>query len=511
METGARGRWFAAAAAVVAGSLAVWACGPAPTSSIPPSVVAPTPAWSQLESPALADALGQAIDPAAIVADLRHLEELARAHAGSRDAGGEAESESATFAEAALRDAGFEVVLQPVSVPFFRQDAPSTLEIVGDDAGSGAFADLRDFKAMLLSPSGDVAAPIVALDFDPAAQPGVRNGRGCPQADWADVPTGAVVLVQPGPCFRRDVVVKAQQAGAVAIVTSYAEWSRGAVLRPTLLTPSDIRIPALGVPHEVGIALADAATRGLEVHVATHTTVEMRTSFNVIGETSGGDPDHVLMLGGHLDSAVDGPGINDNGSGTMTILEIARRLASLEGGPATGGEGTWKVRVALWTGEEIGLLGSGAYVQDGETDVGSIEAYLNFDMLGSSNGVRFIYDGAATSRAEASGALTTLFASAFDRAGLAWATIAVGGAGDHASFDQVAVPTGGLFSGANERKTADEAAQFGGAAGAPNDACYHLPCDTVDNLNEELLEEMARGAAWVVGALASGEVDLPES
>ena len=94
------------------------------------------------------------------------------------------------------------------------------------------------------------------------------------------------------------------------------------------------------------------------------------------------------MLGGHLDSVIDGPGINDNGSGTMTILEIARELAKLrpEGAP-------WKVRVAFWTGEEIGLLGSFGYVEASTAeDAATIEAYLNFDMLGSPNGVREIYD-----------------------------------------------------------------------------------------------------------------------
>lgn len=503
-----------AVAVALAGSLGAWGCGPTPTEV--PGSPAPTdasatqaasPPVSAPASPELAAALSDAIDPNAILGDLRHLEEIATAHGGTRDAGGEAEAESAKFVEAALRDAGLEVQLQPVSIPFFRQDAPSTLEIVGGDA----FDDLRDFKAMLLSPTGDVVGPVVALGFNPTAQPGERNGLGCQDADWAGFPRNAVALVQPGQCFRRDVIVNAQEAGAVGIVSAYPEWGRDAVLRPTLLTPSDIRIPAVGVSHEVGLALAEAAGGNADVRIVTHTTVEMRTSFNIIGETPGGDPGRVVMLGGHLDSSVDGPGMNDNGSGTMTILEIARRLGSLPRGPATGGEGTWKVRVAFWTGEEIGLLGSGAYARGGDTDLSSIEAYLNFDMLGSSNGGRFIYDGAATSRPGGSGTLTTLFASALDRAGLGWKTLAVGGAGDHASFDQVAIPTGGLFAGANEHKTAEEAQLFGGTADAANDPCYHLSCDTVGNLNEELLEEMARAAGWVVGALASGEVVLAAS
>jgi Zn-dependent M28 family amino/carboxypeptidase len=322
------------------------------------------------------------------------------------------------------------------------------------------------------------------------------------------VPPGVVVLVQPANCRRHDVVVQAQRAGALAIVTAYVDWAGDAVLRPTLITPADIEIPALGTTLEVGLALAQAADDGAEVHIVVKATVEMRTSFNVIAETPSGDPAHVLMLGGHLDSVVDGPGINDNGSGTMTVLEIARRLTAIAADPATGGQ-AWKLRVAFWTGEETGLWGSGAYVRGLEgAAIGSIEAYLNFDMLGSPNGVRLVYDGVDTSRPAEGATVTSLFGQAFESAGLSWERASLGGSSDHFLFDQAGVVTGGLFSGANERKTAAQAGLFGGTADAPEDACYHLACDTADNIDPRLLGEMARAAAWVVGALASGEVDL---
>ena len=82
------------------------------------------------------------------------------------------------------------------------------------------------------------------------------------------------------------------------------------------------------------------------------------------------------------------------------------------------------------------------------------------------------------------------------------------GSSDHFSFDQAGVPTGGLFSGANELKSEDQAALFGGTADAPEDACYHLACDTADRIDAELLGELARAAAWTTGALLSGAVEL---
>jgi Zn-dependent M28 family amino/carboxypeptidase len=214
-----------------------------------------------------------------------------------------------------------------------------------------------------------------------------------------------------------------------------------------------------------------------------------------------------VMLGGHLDSVIDGPGINDNGSGAMTILEIARELAALAAKPVGGPR--WKVRVAFWTGEELGLLGSAAYAGDlGIQRDGPIRAYLNFDMLGSPNGVRVVYDAGVSSRPAEGAAITKLFTTELDALGLAWELEAEGAVSDHYPLEQAAIPIGGLFSGANELKSADDARQFGGTAGAPRDACYHLACDTKGNVDPVLLEQLARAAAWVTGALASGEIAL---
>jgi len=165
--------------------------------------------------------------------------------------------------------------------------------------------------------------------------------------------------------------------------------------------------------------------------------------------------------------------------------------------------------VAFWSGEELGFWGSFDYANAlTSQEQAAIAVYLNFDMLGSPNGVRLVYDAADASRAEASTTIEQLFEQAFDEAGLTWDTEALGGASDHYAFDQLGIPVGGLFSGANEIKTDANAGLFGGTAGTLEDACYHLPCDTIDNVDATLLEQMARAAAWVVGQLASGVVEL---
>ena len=493
-------------------AIVVGACSPAPSASPPASVPTGSAAPSlaarpstPATGPALADQLRDALEIDAILADLATLQELGGGAGGRRNAGSEAYAAAARYVAGELAAAGYTVTQPPVDVPFFEQEAATVLEIVGGQS----FQDIRDVKAMLFSASGDVTGRIFPLGFDPNASPGAPTGLGCQPSDWEDVPRGAIALVQPAPCRRQDVVVNAQEAGAAAVITSYVDWQPDHVLRPTLIDPSSISIPAVGVTHEAGLALASAAESKDEVHVATHTSSEPRTSPNVIAESPAGDPAHVLMLGAHLDSVMDGPGMNDNGSGTMTVLEIARQLAAIPGGPGVEGGGGWKVRFAFWAGEELGLFGSFQYTGElGPEGASVIEAYLNLDMIGSTNAVRQVYDGSATTRPAESGAITDLFARALDGAGLAWEPTAVGAASDHFPFDQAGVPVGGLFSGANDLKTEAQVQIFGGFSGVQADPCYHLGCDTVDNIDAVTLEQLARAAAWVTGALASGEVTL---
>jgi Zn-dependent M28 family amino/carboxypeptidase len=497
-------------AIALAGSLVLGACQSGPPPSVPAGTRTPPPSTTVLPSPseepsALGDALRDAIDPADILADLDRLQAIANEHDGTRAAGTAGHQASADFVAGELRAAGYDVQLQPVDTPVFLQQAPSSLTI--DLPGAPALEDLRDFKAMTFSASGEVGAKVFSLGFDRSAQPGDRNGRGCDATDWADVPAGMIVLLQPGPCRRHDAVVNAQNAGAVAVITSYADWPRDGVLRPTLIEPADIHVPVIGTTLAAGLALDDASTRGASVHVVTNTLSELRQSVNVVAETPGGSPANVVMLGGHLDSVFDGPGINDNGSGTMTVLEIARELAGLIDDQHTAVVS--KVRVAFWTGEELGLYGSAAYAQALQNPAGGpISAYLNFDMVGSPNGIRAVYDGTAASRPTESTAITHLFTTALDAAGLAWELEAIGGASDNYPLDQAGIPIGGLYSGSNEVKSAEQAATFGGTSGAPLDACYHLACDRRANIDPVLLEQLARAAAWVTGALASGDVGL---
>jgi aminopeptidase S len=219
------------------------------------------------------------------------------------------------------------------------------------------------------------------------------------------------------------------------------------------------------------------------------------TGTNVLAERPGSETQGVVVIGAHLDSVPVGPGINDNGSGVAVLLALADALATL---PQPG----HTIRFAFWDAEEGGPFGSAAHV-----DALSVEerdrvvAYLNLDMVGSTNPVRFVY--AEAGAAPGSDLLTDAFAAAFEQAGIAWDPIDVEGDSDHGPFAAAGIPTGGVFSGGREIVTEDQAGRHGAVSGVPADPCSHAPCDTIANVDAATALSMARAVALVLAEIAA--------
>ena len=211
---------------------------------------------------------------------------------------------------------------------------------------------------------------------------------------------------------------------------------------------------------------------------------------NVVAELAGADPGTVLMVGGHLDSVDEGPGANDNGSGTAAAIATAQALAA--GVPEPG----VTVRFAFWGGEEVGLLGSQAYVDSLSADeLGAFGGYLNADMLGSPNGGYFVYDDDAAIEQALYDGLAAQGVQGAPETG-------ADGRSDHSAFAAAGVPVGGLFSGAEGTKSEQEAQQWGGTAGEQYDPCYHTPCDDLGNVDLVVLDTMTDALAHAVWTLA---------
>jgi Zn-dependent M28 family amino/carboxypeptidase len=430
----------------------------------------------------------------------------ADANGGTRAVGFPGYDASVAYVAETLAEAGYNVELEPFE---FLYIPPATLIQTAPGAPveyeTGAFTG---------SGSGTVARPVIGVDLaldnsDWPADPATSTS-GCEASDFAGFPAGSIALVQRGVCFFSVKASNAEAAGAVAtiifnqgnnptrmglIVATAAQFPDG--------SPSNLTTPVVGASFPQGVALSQAGSEAF-INVIPN---EIRTNFNVIAELPGHNEDNVVMAGAHLDSVQDGPGVQDNGSGSAAILEVALQMAKVKP--------TNTVRFAWWGAEELGLVGSTAYVNDlsqGELD--EITLYLNFDMIGSPNFVYFIYDGddsdgvGAGPGPEGSAQIEALFESYYEDLELPFKGTDFSGRSDYGPFIAVGIPAGGLFTGAEAVKTAEEAATWGGTAGDQYDPCYHLACDTFDNISLQALEVNSDAVAYSVLQYAMNTEDI---
>src|SRR5215216_520753 len=463
----------------------------APTTSAPPGATV-----ARGSTPA---ALRAAVTAEGIRSHLAAFQTVADRHDGNRAAGTPGYDASVDYLVGQLRAAGYTPEVQRFQAGRFRERSRPVLELAGrSDVALRPGADYRTFE---FSGSGDITAAIQPVDL--RLPPGPRadsSTSGCEPADFAGFPRGSVALLQRGACPFAAKVANAERAGAVAAVI-FNEGQAGRTEPPAgTLSGPGIALPVLAASFQVGQRLAEAGP-GQRLRIRTDTESSGQPTSNVVVELPGVDPGRVVMAGAHLASVAAGPGINDNASGSATLLEIARQLA--------GTRPAHTVRFAWWGAEELGLLGSRHYV-DGlsRTERDRIALYLNLDMVGSPNFRRLVYDGDAEGAPAGSAAIERVLANYLRDRGLAVGETSLAGGSDHASFAAAGIPVGGLFTGANEAKSARDRAAFGGTTG-PADPCYHDRCDDLDNLNPHVLDQMADAAATAIAAFArdTGPVD----
>ncbi|MEU3454284.1 M28 family metallopeptidase [Micromonospora sp. NPDC006766] len=429
--------------------------------------------------------LRAAVTADGIIKHLKALQRIADENGGTRVAGSAGYNRSVDYAEGVLRAAGFSVSRQPFQYQTFISHGPGLLQRVSPSPA----ADLPN-ALMSYSGSGDVTA---------RASVPTGNATGCTAADFGPATVGTIVLVSRGDCSFGEKATNAAAAGAAAAII-YNNTTGD--LNGTLGDTFTLDFAATGITQALGQQLVAQVPSGLTLRVKADTFRGTATAENLIAESAAGDPNSVVMAGAHLDSVSAGPGINDNGSGSASLLEIATQMHKVK--PKN------KVRFALWGAEESGLIGSEYYVANlSAAERKKIALYLNFDMVASPNYVRFVYDGdnsafpvgTGSARGPAgSGAIEQLFHDYFASQGLASRETAFSGRSDYGPFIAagVDIPSGGLFTGAEGIKTANEAAVFGGTAGMPYDSCYHQACDTINNINKKALEEMSDAIAHAV-------------
>ena len=401
--------------------------------------------------------------------------------------------------------AGFDVSTQQFGADIFFEQAPAAFERVSPnpvvypryDGQTGVWYT-ADFSG-----DGDVTRAITVVDFKEPTTTASNSNAGCETADFNGFPSGNVALIQRGSCDFGLKVENAKAAGAAGVILfnegTIGQDDRIGTLIPTLAGYDATGVPVVGTDYATGKALLDlAATQTVTVRIKVDGFInEGVLTNNVIAETPGGRADRVVVVGGHLDSVYEGPGINDDGTGVATMIETAEQMTALGIKPVN------KVRFIFFSGEEQGLLGSDYYVsQLTKKQIQNISVMLDFDMLGSPNYARLIYDGNGDEQGIAgpkgSGDIERVFKSFWDSQNLGYETIPFDGRSDYDAFTEVGIPAGGIFAGAEDIKTPAQAALYGGTAGIALDQCYHQLCDDLDNVNNQGLSEHSDAAVHAI-------------
>jgi len=227
---------------------------------------------------------------------------------------------------------------------------------------------------------------------------------------------------------------------------------------------------------------------------------------NVVAQTGTGDPGRVVVVGAHLDSVPEGPGIVDNGSGVATLLEIATRLGAQP-------DVRNAVRFAFFGSEEDGAEGSSGYV-DGlsRDDRQKIKLYLNVDMVASPNAGYIVQGGAGEDEEGAgppgSATVGGVLAAELAKTGVAAPEITEFVGDDESAFIDAGIPAGGAENGDAKKKTAEQARNWGGQAGEVYDRCYHQACDGIGNVNREVLSNYLKAIATTLAHFATSTDDL---
>ncbi len=429
-------------------------------------------------------------------------QDIADANGGTRASGTPGYDASVDYVEERLSRAGYTTTRQEFTFHAFAVEGPSVLQQTAP--GPVTYVEGTDYAPTSQSEPGAVTDTAVS-PVDLQLGLGNTSTSGCQDGDWAGFPAGTIALIQRGGCTFE---IKGEQAaahGAVGIIFfnqgDADNEGRMGIPAVTLGDGYTGGIPAFNATYARGVEWSQ--TPGLKMTMDVNVSRVLTTTENIIAELPGGNPHNVVMAGAHLDSVAAGPGINDNGSGSSALIEVAEQMAKLRHKLPN------KVRFAWWGAEEANLVGSTFYVNSlSAAQKSDIELYLNFDMIGSPNYGLFVLDGDGSSFGlvgpPGSDDIEALFQDFYESRDEAHEPKAFDGRSDYNPFIQNGIPAGGLFTGAEVVKTPAQVTKWGGTAGEQFDPCYHEECDTIDNLSPHALDLNSDAVAYAMLSYAAG-------
>ena len=437
----------------------------------------------------------------------------------SRNSGEPGYKASVDYVAGVMTAAGYKVTIQSYKFTYFTFTAPPVFQefspvartfTLGTDWNPGQAPGTADHAT--IAPAGGIVIP-------PTATP--SSASGCSPGDFAGV-AGHIALIQRGTCTFGTKVVNAQAAGAVGtVIFNEGNPGRTDVFSGSLVdaagNPVFPTIPVAFVSFADGKALLDQFQAGTPP-VMTENVKAIVTpnadDFNVIAESKGGDPNHVLVVDAHLD-AIFGAGMLDNASGSATILDVAQQMKNVN--PLN------KLRFIWFGGEELGLLGSNFYVNNlAQNDLNHIGYDLDADVTATPNYLIGVLDPAAPdlfSRTVSATFPNRVYKPSmvardqaiayFNSVGLNHELLSPVGT-DAFSFNAEGIPASGLLTGQDCCKTAGDVRLFGGTTGlfegfGTPGGCVDNPflwCDNLTNNDQAVLTFMSKAFATMVVQMA---------
>jgi hypothetical protein len=463
---------------------------------------------------------------------MRAFQAIADAHPGpdghpSRNSGEPGYKASADYVARVMREAGYDVQIQTYKFFYFAYKGLPALREVSPTAHDYTVA--TDFNAGQSTGTTTAALqPVGGIVLPPT--PTSSSASGCAASDFAGFVPGRVALIQRGTCNLGAKVVNAQAAGAAGVII-FNEGNpgrTGVFGGGALVDGSGTRIVA-SVPvafttfaagsdllNQYNAAIGGGTalpTMNLTVNAVVNPNAD---DYNVIADSRGGDPNHVVVVDAHLD-AIFGAGMLDNASGSATILDIAQMMRKVK--PRN------KLRFIWFGGEELGLLGSTFYVNNlSPTELAKIGYDLDADVTATPNYVVGVLDPAGVdlfSRTVSTQFPPQVYEPSklardqgihyFDSIGKNHILFSPVGT-DAFNFNQVGIPASGVLTGQDCCKLQSDVDLFGGTTGnfeghipSTDGGCVDLPfrwCDNLSNNDRNVMTFVSRGFANMVVNMA---------
>jgi hypothetical protein len=444
----------------------------------------------------------------------------------SRNSGEPGYKASVDYVANLMRQAGYDVTIQTykffyfayAALPTFREVSPTSHDFtVANDWNPGQSTGTTTAD---LQPAGGIVIP---------PTPSPSSSSGCTMSDFSGFVAGRVALIQRGGCNFGVKVVNAQAAGASGVIIfNEGNPGRTGVLAGSLVDASGKRIvPTIPVAF-TSFASGDDLLNQYNQAVQGGTALPVMNlgikavvnpnadDYNVIADSKGGDPNHVVVVDAHLD-AIYGAGMLDNASGSATILDIAQMMRKVH--PRN------KLRFIWFGGEELGLLGSSYYVNnlspselskigyDLDADVTATPNYVvgvldpaGVDLFGRTVSTTFppqVYQPSTVARDQGIGY--------FNSVGLNHELFSPVGT-DAFNFNAAGIPASGVLTGQDCCKTQGDVNLFGGSLGnfegnvpSFDGGCVDNPfrwCDNLSNNDPRVLTFMSKGFANMVVQMA---------